>query len=70
MIVLIILAFIIMLAINLPSLIKSRDYKLIIIYGCFYTASFALSLLLAMNVKLPSILEMADSLFKTLKLSY
>lgn len=70
MIVVILLAFAAMLVLNLPSLIKNRDFKLIAVYCLFYAASLLFSLLLAFNVKVPSPIIFVDNLFKAIRLSH
>jgi hypothetical protein len=68
--ILTVLVFIVMLVINLPPLIKKRELKMLIIYGCIYTTALVLCILLTLEVKIPSPLVLADSLFKSLNLSY
>lgn len=70
MILYLIIIFAIILLINLPPMVKKKDIKMMIIYGCFFTVAFTLSILLTLGVSITSPLVIADKLFKYIHLSY
>lgn len=68
---LLVTAFVIMLLIDLPRLIKKKKLKMIIVYCVIFTASFTLCMLLTLGVQIASPLFFADIFFRNvLHLSY
>ncbi|HBT65146.1 MAG TPA: hypothetical protein DEB10_10855 [Ruminococcaceae bacterium] len=63
--------FIIIVLIDLPNLIRKKDIKMIIIYGCFYVTAIVLSLAIVFDLSVTSPMVLADSFIRNvLHLSY
>jgi hypothetical protein len=53
-VVLVILVFIVIALLDVPNLIKSKEWKELIVFSLFFIMGFSLAFLMAIGVKLPS----------------
>jgi hypothetical protein len=60
----------ILLIFEVPHLIKSRQYKSLVIYSVIYVITFTLAVCIDMGVKLPSSFILLGELFKKIGLTY
>ncbi|MDD4546304.1 MAG: hypothetical protein PHR24_03310 [Oscillospiraceae bacterium] len=64
--IILIIVFIIMLMIDLPSVIRNGKKKILIAYGLIFTFSFTICLLLALEINIKSPLMFVDEFYKNI----
>lgn len=62
--VMIVATFAIIAAINLPRMIKNKQWHDVIVYSTMFALVFALAMAMALGVKIPSPIKAAQSFYK------
>lgn len=64
------LAYLAILGIELPVLLKRKEYRDLIVFGVIYAGAFTLSLLLFLGIEVPSPMLIVSDFMKKIHLTY